>query len=91
MKIGLLLMKDVLENMAIPRYFNGSGFTALAISNEELYGIMNAVKLPEESSLAIKCVSEMIKKTHKHPKVRFRSTLLGTLASKLLENILRGK
>ena len=48
-------------NVAIHKYFFGSGTTALIISTEEMNNIMKIVKSFEESGLLIKSASETIK------------------------------
>ena len=69
---ALLLMKNVLTPLAksvllplglsaVMSAFNGSGTTALIISNEEMEDLMKIVKSLEESGLIVKGVSKTIK------------------------------
>ena len=53
--------------------------------------IMKIVKSLEETGLLIKDVSETIKNEAKEQKGGFLSTLLGTLGTSLLRNLLTGK
>ena len=69
----------------------GSGFTTIAISNEEMNDIMKIVKSLEESGLLIKGGSEAIKNEAKEQKGRYIGMLLGTLGAILLGNLLTGK
>ena len=69
----------------------GSDMATLIISNEEMNDIMKKVKSLEESCLLIKGVSEAIKNEAKGQKDGFHSMLLGTLATSLLENLLKDK
>ena len=59
--------------------------TALIITNKEMDDIMQIVKSLGESYLLLKGVTETIKNKAKEEKHGFRSMLLGTLASSLLE------
>ena len=53
--------------------------------------MMEIVKWLEESGLLIKGISETIKNEAKEQKIEFPPMLLGTLATSILVNELRGK
>ena len=107
LKHGLLLMKNVLKELArfiplgltaawaidaaIYKKMFGSGETTLIISNEEINDIMRIVKSLEESCLFIKGVSKTIKNEAKEQRRGFLGMLLETLNASLLENLLPGK
>ena len=78
-------------DVAIQKNIDGSGTTALIMSNEEMEDIMKIVKSLEESGLLIKEISEAIKNEAKEQKGGFLSMLLGTLAASILGNTLAGK
>ena len=72
----------------------GSGHnstTTLIISNDEIEGITKIVKSLEDSGLLLEGVTETVQNEVKEQKGGFLSTLLGTLGSSLLGNILTGR
>ena len=72
----------------------GSGHnstTTLIISNDEIEDITKIVKSLEDSGLLLEGVTETVQNEVKEQKGGFLSTLLGTLGSSLLGNILTGK
>ena len=70
---------------------DGSGTTALLISNEEMNDVMRIVKSLEESGLLIKGVSKTIKNETKEQKIGFFSMLLEILVASISGNALAGK
>ena len=76
---------------AIQKKIDGSGTTALIISNEEMEDIMKINESLEESRLLIKGISEAIKNEETEQKGEFLGMLLGTLGAGLLGNVLRGR
>ena len=80
LKHGLLLMKNVLKQLA---RFIPLGLTAAWATN--------AAKSLEESCLLIKGVSKTIKNEAKEQRRGFLGILLETLNASLLENLLPGK
>ena len=72
---------------------NGSGrpsSTALIISNEGMNDIMKIVQALEDSNILLKEVTKTIKNETKEQKGGFLGTLVGTLGSILLRNLLSG-
>ena len=61
------------------------------ISNREVNDIIKIVKALEDSNILLKGVTESIKKETKEQKGGFLGTLVGTLGSILLGNLLSGK
>ena len=70
---------------------HGSGTTALIVSDKEMNDIMKNVQALEDSKILLKEVTKTIKNETKEDKGGFLSTLLGTLGTSLLGNILAGK
>ena len=69
----------------------GSGTTTLLISNDEMEDIIKIVKSLENSGSLLKGASETIQNEVKEQKRGFLGTLLGTLGSGLLGNMLKDK
>ena len=69
----------------IQKKIPGSGTTTLIISNKEMNDIMKIVQALEDSDILLKGVTETIKKNEE------ARTLVGTVGSILLENLLSGK
>ena len=65
---------------------NGSGTTALIISNGEMKDVMKIVKQLEEWKLLIQGICETIENETKEQNGGFLSMLLGTLAASILGN-----
>ena len=76
---------------AIQKKIDGSGTTALIISNKEMEDIMEIVKSLDESWLLIKGISETIINEAKEQKGGFLSMLLVALAGSMLESALTGR
>ena len=75
----------------IHKKIHGSGTTTLIISNKDMTGIMKIVQALEDSNILLKGVTETIKNETKEQKRGFLGTLVGTLGSILLGNLLSGK
>ena len=69
----------------------GSGNTTLIISNSEMEVIIKIVKSLEDSGLLLDGVTKTIQNEVKEQKGGFLSMLLGTIAAKLLGNLLTSK
>ena len=69
---------------------HGSGTTTLIISNEDRNDIMKIIRALEDSNILLKGVDKTIKNETKEQKGGFLS-MLGTLVSSLLGNLLAGK
>ena len=65
--------------------------TTLIISNAEIHDIIKIVKSLEDSGLLVKEVTQTVQNEVKEQKGRFLSTLLGTLGTSLLGDLLIGK
>ena len=78
-------------NAGIHKKIHGSGTTTLIISNKDMNGIMKIVQALEDSNILLKGVTETIKNETKEQKRGFLGTLVGTLGSILLGNLLSGK
>ena len=102
MKVVLLLAKDVLAPLGITaatsaidariqKKIHGSGTTTLIISNKEMNDIMTFVHALEDSNILLKGVTKIIKNDTKEQTRGFLGTLVGTLGSILLGNLLSGK
>ena len=74
-----------------PKEIHGSGTTTLIISNKEINEIIEIVQAVEDSNILFKVVIETIKNETKEQKGGFLGTLVGTLGSILLGNVLSGK
>ena len=61
------------------------------MSNEDINDIMKTVKALEDSEILLERITKTIKNETKEQKEGFPSTLLGTLASTLLGNMLAGR
>ena len=104
MKVAIPLAKNVLAPLriaaaasvidaGIQRKTHGSGrpsSTALIISNEGMNDIMKIVQALEDSNILLKEVTKTIKNETKEQKGGFLGTLVGTLGSILLRNLLSG-
>ena len=73
------------------RKIHGSGTTTLIVSNKEINDIMKTVQALEDSDILLRRITKTIKHETKEQKEGFLNTLLGTLASTLLGNMLAGK
>ena len=102
MKVAIPLAKNVLAPLGITaaasaidagiqKKIHGSGTTTLIISNEEMNDIMKIVQALEDSNILLKGVTETIKNETKEQKGGFLGTLVRTLVSILLGNLLLGK
>ena len=102
MKLAIPLVKNVLVPLGITaaasaidagiqKKIHGSGTTALIVSDKEMNDIMKTVQFLEDSKILLKGVTKIIKNETKEDKGGFLSTLLGTLGTSLLGNILAGK
>ena len=102
MKLAIPLVKNVLVPLGITaaasaidagiqKKIHGSGTTALIVSDKEMNDIMKTVQFLEDSKILLKGVTKTIKNETKEDKGGFLSTLLGTLGTSLLGNILAGK
>ena len=70
----------------------GSGnMTTLIISNDEIEDIIKIVKSLEDFGLLLKGISETVQNEVKDQKGEFFNMLLGTLAARLLRNLLTGQ
>ena len=65
--------------------------TTLIISNDEIHDIIKIVKSLEDSGLLVKEITQTVQNEVKERKGRFLSTLLGTLGTSLLGDLLIGK
>ena len=101
MKVAIPLAKNVLASLGITaaasaidagiqKKIHGSGTTTLIISNEEMNDIMKIVQALEDSNILLKEVTKTIKNETKEQKGGFLGTLVGTLGSILLRNLLSG-
>ena len=70
---------------------HGSGTTTLITSNKEINDIMKIVQALEDSNNLLKGVTKTIKNETEIQEGGFLGTLVGTLESILLENLLSGK
>ena len=68
-----------------------SGTTTLIISNKEMNDIIKIVQALEDSDILLKGFTETIKKNEQARRGGFLGTLVGTVGSILLENLLSGK
>ena len=95
MKVTVALAKNILAPLGITaaaqKKIHGSGTTTLIISNEEMNDIMKIVQALEDSNILLKGVTETIKNETKEQKGGFLGTLVGTLGSILLGNLLSAK
>ena len=102
MKVAVPLAKNILAPLGITaaasaidagiqKKIHGSGTTTLIISNEEMNDIMKIVQALEDYNILLKGVTETIKNETKEQKGGFLGTLVGTLGSILLGNLLSGK
>ena len=102
MKVAVPLAKNILAPLGITaaasaidagiqKKIHGSGTTTLIISNEEMNDIMKIVQALEDSNILLKGVTKTIKNETKEQKGRFLGTLVDTLGSILLGNLLAGK
>ena len=102
MKVAVPLAKNILAPLGITaaatavdagiqKKIHGSGTTTLIISNEEMNDIMKIVQALEDSNILLKGVTETIKNETKEQKGGFLGTLVRTLVSILLGNLLLGK
>ena len=67
------------------------GTTTLIISNEKMNNMMEIVQVLEDSNILLKGVTKTIKNKTKKQEGGFQGTLVGTLGSILLGNLLSGK
>ena len=102
---GLLFLKSEIKSLgmiwltaaasatdaAINKKIIGSGTTALIISNDELNDTLKILKSLEDFGVLLQGVSETVKNEVKKQGGGFLTMLLGTLASKLLTDILLSK
>ena len=65
--------------------------TTLIISNDEIEDIIKIVKSLEDFGLLLKGISETVQNEVKDQKGEFLNMLLGTLAARLLRNLLTGQ
>ena len=65
--------------------------TTLIISNDEIEDIIKIVKSLEDFGLLLKGISETVQNEVKDQKGEFFNMLLGTLAARLLRNLLTGQ
>ena len=65
--------------------------TTLIISNDEIHAISKIVKSLEDSGLLVKEITETVQNKVKEQKGGVLSTLLGTLVTSLLGDLLIGK
>ena len=102
MKVAIPLAKNVLAPLGITaaasaidagiqKKIHGSGTTTLIISNKEMNDIIKIVQALEDSNILLKGVTKTIKNKTKEQKERYFGTLVGTLGSILLGNLLSGK
>ena len=95
MKVAVPLLKNILGPLGITaaasaidagiqNKINGSGTTALIISNKEMNDITKIIKALEDSNILLKGATETIKNETKEQKGRFLSMLLRTLGTNLL-------
>ena len=102
MKVAFPLAKQILAPLGITaaasaidaviqKKIHGSGTKTLIISNEEMNDIMKIVQPFEDSNILLKRVTKTIKNETEEQKGRFLSTLLATLRTSLLGNLLSGK
>ena len=102
MKVAFPLAKQILAPLGITaaasaidaviqKKIHGSGTKTLIISNEEMNDIMKIVQPFEDSNILLKGVTKTIKNETEEQKGRFLSTLLATLRTSLLRNLLSGK
>ena len=102
MKVVIPLGKQILAPLRITtapsaidagkqKKINGSGTTALTISNEEMNYIMKIFQALEDSNTLLKRATKTIKKKAKEQKGGFLSMLLGTLGASLLGHLLARK
>ena len=102
MKVAIPLAKNVLAPLRITaaaptidariqKKIHGSGTTTLIISNKEMNDIIKIVQVLEDSNILLKGVTETIKNGTKEQEGGFLQTLVGTLGSILLGNLLSGK
>ena len=75
----------------IQKKIHGSGTTTLIISNKEMNDIMKIVQALEDSNILLKEVTKTIKNETREQRGGFLGTLVGTLGSILLGNLLSGK
>ena len=102
MKVAIPLAKNVLAPLGITaaasaidagiqKKIHGSGTTTLIISNEEMNDIIKIVQALENSNILLKGATETIKNETKEQKGGFLGTLVVTLRSISLGNLLSGK
>ena len=84
-------MQEYIKNILGSGRCSAPKTTALIISNDEMRDIIEMVKSLEDSGLSFRGVSETIQNESKEQKAGFLSMLLGTLAARLLGNILAWK
>ena len=77
--------------MGIHKKLHGSGTMTLMISNKEMNDIMEIVQALEDSNILFKGVTETIKNEAKEQEGGSLGTLVGTLGSILLGNLVSGK
>ena len=101
MKVAVPVAKNVLAPLPITaavsagsrnsKKKHGSGTTTSIISNKEMNDIIKIVQALEDSNILLKGVTKTIKNKTKEQKGGYFRTLVGTLGSILLGNLLLGK
>ena len=102
MKVAVPLAKNILAPLGITaaasavdaeiqKKIHGSGTTTLIISYKQMNDVMKIVQGPDDSNILLKVVTERIKNKMKEQEGRFLGTLVGTLGSIFLGNLLSGK
>ena len=101
MKVAVPLAKNIFAPLGITApsandpgiqiKIHGSGKTTLTISSKEMNDIIKIVQVLEDSNILLKGVTETIKNGTKEQEGGFLQTLVGTLGSILLGNLLSGK
>ena len=102
MKVAVPFAKNILAPLGIiataslidagtQSKIHGSGAAALIISNEEMNDIMKIVQAFEYSNILLEGATETIKNETRKQEGRFLGTLVGTLGSILLGNLLSEK
>ena len=66
-----IISSNVSNRFSNSKKINGSGITALIISNEEMKGIMKIIKFLEESGLLIKELVKQLKMNQNNKKKNF--------------------
>ena len=88
--LGITAAASAIDS-GIQKKIHGFGATTLIISNEKMNDIMKIVQALEDSNILLKGVTKAVKNETREQRGGFLETLVGTLGSILLRDLLSGK